>query len=231
MTDSPEPGGLAPPPVAPAAPELRGRPRIRQDEEILVAALRAFAAAGYDAMSVRSLNAELGLSHGTINQRFRSKQRLYFAAIDHGFATFLASIDHHRAQRPPATDDLEELREIIRAFLVAAADRPELGRLMNQEGLHHSERLDYIMQTFFAPVFEGIAALLARLIESGRIHPVPARMLFFLVAHGAEAPYTLTALSAEFDGADGPLDALGHADAVTDLLIRGVSTAAPAGRP
>ena len=53
--------------------ETRGRPRIRQDDEILDAALRAFASQGYDAMSLRSLNAELGLSHGTISQRFGTK--------------------------------------------------------------------------------------------------------------------------------------------------------------
>jgi AcrR family transcriptional regulator len=91
--------------------EPRGRPRIRQDEEILGAALRAFAAHGFESMSLRSLNTELGLSHGTINQRFRSKKRLYYAAIDHGFATFLAEIAAERAQRPAARTEHDELQE------------------------------------------------------------------------------------------------------------------------
>ncbi len=202
--------------------EPRGRPRIRQDEEILVAALRAFAAHGYDSMSLRSLNTELGLSHGTINQRFRSKKQLYFAAIDHGFATFLAEIAQERAQRPAGRNELDELRESIRAFLVAAARRPELGRLMNQEGLHASDRLAYIVRTFLIPVFGPVGETLRRLAAAGRIHPVSSRMLFFLVAHGAEAPYTLTALSRAFDAADGPLDEGAHAEAVTDLILRGL---------
>ena len=53
------------------------------------AALESFAAQGYDAMSLRSLNAQLGLSHGTISQRFGTKERLYFAAVDLGFTSFL----------------------------------------------------------------------------------------------------------------------------------------------
>lgn len=202
--------------------EPRGRPRIRQDEEILVAALRAFAAHGFESMSLRSLNTELGLSHGTINQRFRSKKRLYFAAIDHGFATFLAEIAAERAERPAARNELDELQELIRAFLIAAARRPELGRLMNQEGLHASERLDYIVRTFLIPAFGPVSDLLARLAAAGRIHPVSSRMLFFLVAHGAEAPYTLTALSSAFDERDGLLDEVAHADAVTDVIMRGL---------
>ena len=206
--------------------ETRGRPRIRQDDEILDAALRAFAAQGYDAMSLRSLNAELGLSHGTISQRFGTKERLYFAAIDRGFATFLEDIDARRrhllsAVDPP--DDLAELRAMIRAFLGAAARRPELGRLMNQEGLQPTIRLRYIVDTVMAPMLVGLGALLVRLRNAGAVRPVSARGLFFLVGHGAEAPYTLTALSESFDDADGPLDPERHADDMTDLLMRGIT--------
>jgi len=208
--------------AAPKQAEARGRPRICQDDEILAAALRAFAAHGYDAMSVRALNSELGLSHGTINQRFRSKHQLYLAAIDHGFSEFLADIGRERAKRPTGGDDLDVLRESIRAFLIAASRRPELGRLMNQEGLHETDRLDYIVRTVIVPAFGPAVVTLRRLAEAGRIHPVSARMLFFLVAHGAEAPYTLAALSGAFDDMDGRLDAAAHADAATELIMRGM---------
>ena len=225
----------APPVVVAPTVETRGRPRIRQDEEILGAALEAFAAQGYDAMSLRSLNAHLGLSHGTISQRFGTKERLYFAAIDLGFATFIADIDRRRqhllaAADPP--DDLAELRATIRAFLGAALERPELGRLMNQEGLQPTVRLRYIVDSVMVPLMGVVGELLDRLRTTGRIRPVTARGLFFLVGHGAEAPYTLTALSEAFDGIDGPLDPERHADDMTDLLMRGITVEgadAPAG--
>ena len=62
-----------------------------------------------------------------------------------------------------------------------------------------------------------------RLRDVGRIRPVTTRALFFLVAHGAEAPYTLTALSEAFDVLDGPLDPERHADDMTDLIMRGIA--------
>jgi len=209
-------------------PETRGRPRIRQDDEILDAALRAFASQGYDAMSLRSLNAELGLSHGTISQRFGTKERLYYAAIDRGFTTFFDDIDRRRTQALATAaargevDDLDDLRATIRSFLGAALLRPELGRLMNQEGLNHSPRLEYIEANVLVPLFGDVGAVLDRLRTSGRVRPVTTRALFFLVAHGAEAPYTLSALSEVFDVVDGPLDPDRHADDVTDLIIRGI---------
>jgi hypothetical protein len=54
---------------------------------------------------------------------------------------------------------------------------------------------------------------------------VTSRALFFLVAHGAEAPYTLRALSEAFDTLDGPLDPERHADDVTELIMRGILVA------
>ena len=69
-----------------------GRPRIRSDEEILHAALEAFAASGYEGMSVRTLSADLGLSHETVNRRFGSKKDLYFAALDYGFTSLFDAI-------------------------------------------------------------------------------------------------------------------------------------------
>ncbi len=212
-------------------PETRGRPRIREDDEILDAALRAFASQGYDAMSLRSLNAELGLSHGTISQRFGTKERLYYAAIDRGFTTFFEDIARRRAGALGAdadsgdVDDLDELRVTIRSFLGAALLRPELGRLMNQEGLNHSPRLVYIVDNVLVHLFATVGTVLDRLRASGRIRPVSARALFFLVAHGAEAPYTLRALSEAFDVVDGPLDPERHADDMTELIMRGILVA------
>ncbi len=51
-------------------------------DEILGAALRAFATHGYEGVSVRTLNRELGVSHSLINGRFGSKEDLWYATVD-----------------------------------------------------------------------------------------------------------------------------------------------------
>ena len=74
-------------------PGRRGRPRLVDDDALLGAALHAFAANGFDAMSVRSLNAELGLSHAAVSQRFGTKEELFAAAVGHGLDLLLSDID------------------------------------------------------------------------------------------------------------------------------------------
>lgn len=200
----------------------RGRPPIRTDEEILRAALRAFAAVGFEAMSVRALNAELGLSHETISQRLGSKQALYLAAADFGIAEFFATIAEARATEPDDLDDIDELRATIRSFLAAASQHPEIGRLVNQEGLEANERLDHLVANAFEPGAQVLVALIERLVDRGEIRPTTARELFFL-GQAAAAPFNLPQLSAAFDAIDGPLDPEAHIDRMTDVIMRGIS--------
>ena len=207
--------------------ETRGRPRIRDDDDILRAALQAFAEHGYDGMSLRTLNAEMGLSRGTINQRFGSKEQLWYAAVDHEFGRLTDDLGAELQQRPVPDDDLSRLREGIRAFLIASARRPELVRLMNQEGLHSTSRLDYIMTSFTLPTLTPAWQALNRLADAGMVRRVPARTLLFLIAHGAAAPFTLGPLSDRFDPVDGPLDLVDHIETVTDIIVSGLRIARP----
>ena len=71
-----------------AGPKARGRPKAADTmpgEEILAVALRTFATHGYDGVSLRTINRELGVSHNLIYQRFGTKEELWKAAVDYGF--------------------------------------------------------------------------------------------------------------------------------------------------
>lgn len=198
-----------------------GRPAIRTDAEILEAALAAFAASGFDSMSVRGLNATLGLSHETIGQRFGSKRALYFAALDHGFADYFVVAAEERSMFPPDLDDLDELRATLVVFVRAAGRRPLLGQVINHESVHAGERLDYIFERALAPSMRMVAEVVERLVERGEIQPTSARELFFVGQAGA-APFALSAMSAAFDRIDGPLDAELYVQRFTDFVIRGL---------
>jgi len=124
-------------------------------------------------------------------------------------------------------DDLSRVREGIRAFLIASVRRPELVRLMNQEGLYSTSRLDYIMTSFTLPTLTPVWQGLNRLADAGVVRRVPARTLLFLIAHGAAAPFTLGPLSDRFDPVDGPLDPVDHIELATDIIVSGLRTPQP----
>jgi AcrR family transcriptional regulator len=209
-----------------AAPQRRsrGRPRIEESpaslDEIFEVALRAFATQGYDGVVLRTLNRELGGSHNLLNGRFGSKEALWYATVDWAFQPLVMRLA--TAFDPTLTDPLEQLRIIMRTFLLYSAERPELNGLMNIEGRQDTERLAYVYDTYIGPSLAPVDRLLKFLADSGRIRPVSLRTLHFLLAHGAAAPYTLDALARHLGDVD-PLDPAeieAHADLAADLLIR-----------
>jgi AcrR family transcriptional regulator len=209
--------------AAPPIKRGRGRPRIHEDDVLLEAAFKAFAADGYEGMSVRTVATGLGLSHGALNRRFGSKWEIFQAAITHGFATMLAAMESERNMRPVPADDLAEVRETIRSFMVVNEHRPEFCQLMNMEGLRRTPQLEVIMTASLDALVPHFSALLGRLETAGAIYPITIRALFFLVAHGAESAFSLMGISSYFDDLDGPLDAQAHIEAMTDLIMRGIT--------
>jgi AcrR family transcriptional regulator len=202
----------------PRAP--RGRPKLQSDEDLLRKVVAAFAAQGYEAVSLRSLSQELGLSHSALGQRFGTKDALFRTAVDAEFTRFLRELAVVRATWSSALCEVEEFAVLLFCFLTTSAKFPALGQLMNQVGAEPSARLDYIVATVVQPQLRVFGDLVDRLSENGTIYPVTTRAMFFLVAHGAEAPFTLTALSANFDDRDGQLRVDAHVLDMVQLLLR-----------
>jgi AcrR family transcriptional regulator len=208
-----------------------GRPRAQDApatlEQILDAAFRAFATYGYDGVAVRTLNRELGVSHNLIHQRFGSKRGLWYAAVDRAFSQQVAKLA--TAFDPTLSDPLDQLNHAIRSFVHYSAEHPELLGLMNIEARVESERLDHIYDNYVAPALAPLGRLLDHLHREGRIRAISLQALFFLIAHGAAAPFTLVALARHFEERD-PLDPdqiAEHAALTADVIANGLRLDAP----
>jgi AcrR family transcriptional regulator len=219
--------------TTPTSTRPRGRPKAkdapRSTEEILAAALGAFSTHGYDGVSVNALSRDLGVSHNLLHQRFGSKEGLWRASVDWGFGGMAVALAS--AFDPTVTDPLDQLRLVIRRFLEYSVARPELVAMMNIEGRAETERLEYIYDHYIGPPIAPVARLLAHLVAAGRIREVSPRMFHFLLAHGAGAPFTLTALARRLDPSD-PLDpaqVAAYIEQVTEILVSGL-VATPTGR-
>jgi AcrR family transcriptional regulator len=198
-----------------------GRHRIVSDEEILRAAFLAYAHDGYEAMSVRRLNSDLGLSHETVRQRFGSKLELFFAALEYGIKDFFELLLVERSKLPDSCSDIDELRALVASFMWTAYQRPDLGRLVNQEGAIEGVRVEHIFATGFEPLGAMVTDLLHRLVEEGVIYPTTVRDLFFTLQAGL-SPFLLGAMSRAFDPSSGPLDPDEHIKGYIDFVTRGL---------
>jgi TetR/AcrR family transcriptional regulator len=206
----------------------RGRPKGEESlpvDVILAVALKQFATLGYEGASLRTINRELGVSHNLIYQRFGTKEDLWRAAVDYGFGGLINEL--HAAFDPTVSEPLEQLRLVIRQFLIYSAAHPELLALMNNEGRQDTERLRYIYKAYTEPSQVPIVRLLRHLAEEGTIRPISHRAFFFLVTHGGAAPFTLAPLATLLDATptNDPAGIEQQADLVSTVIIEGLRLA------
>ncbi len=209
-----------------------GRPRTGDAlslDDILLAALRAFAERGYDGMSVREVNAQLGVSHNLVSERIGRKEDLWRAVVDRfvGESTESIIAMARAATTAPgaaAADRLAALRAVWIEMIVANARRPELLRMMMVEASTAGPRLDELYERFVRPTAEAIGLLYGSLVDDGVLRALPAASMFFLLAHGATGPASHAPLAAKLGVPDAtdPAWVLRHATAVVDVLLAGL---------
>ena len=132
------------------ATRTRGRPaqggeEVVSDEALLDATLKAFGENGFEGASVREIARSLGVSHNLIPQRFGSKERLWYTAIDHGFGRLQG--DLMREADSLGDDKLMVLRGIVVFFIETNARHPFLLQIINHEASRPGPRLDYLFDT------------------------------------------------------------------------------------
>jgi AcrR family transcriptional regulator len=212
----------------------RGRPPagsapVVDEGELLDLALAAFADLGYEGASVRDLCRRLGVSHNLIHQRFGSKERLWYAAVDHGFGLLTVALAEAAQDAPDA--DLARLRAVLVRFVEVTAASPALLRVLNQEATGPSPRLDYVFDRYVGPANELVASVLRRLEADGRVRHVDPAPFHFLMANGVAGPLVYPALAARFGRTvdlTHPPAVRRYAEAVVDVLVDGLQADAGA---
>ena len=188
---------------------------------MLAAALHAFAVHGYSGVSVRTLNKELGVSHNLLHQRFGSKQAVWYAAVDWGFGGL---VDVLVAGDDPAKDPLDRLHGFVRAFVAFSGRNTDLFRLVSIEAAESTERLEYIARTYVEPVAAWFSPVVDELVAAGRVRPVPAELLHYMITSGGGAMFGNAGMTRYLFG-DGPLDPDRidyYANEVADFIIGGM---------
>jgi len=194
------------------------------DATLLEAALVMFAARGFEATSVREIARSQGVSHNFIPQRFGSKERLWYAAVDHGFERVAA--DLAAVPLDPEADDVERLREVVVEFVVSMGSRPALLQIISQEATTPGARLEYLFDHYIEPVRRLGDAVLAPLGAEGRLRSMSVSLMYFMMTHGAGGAFALPALAELFGDAVDPTDADAvrrHAEEAVDVLFHGLA--------
>ena len=203
------------------APDCKRQSRDAQSTKLKLinAALNAFTTQGYDASSTRGIENAAGIKRGLINYHFGSKAALWKASADH----LMSITEQDLGAAVKEVENLEEsqrLRAFVRAYVTFCADRPELNRLMIQEGMTADWRLEWLLDRSVRPWYRQVCKVFKHAKTLG-LAPQMDPHHFYYVLTGAATLIFSNAAEAEALSGRNPLDSVAvaaHAEAVADLF-------------
>jgi AcrR family transcriptional regulator len=187
---------------------------------LLDAALREFAAHGFEGASTRAIATAAGTHQPQINYHFESKDELWKAAVDHLFDRLDRAVSEQLSETGPGWDSRDGFAANVRAFVRAAAGLPELNRIMVQEATIDSQRLHWIVERHTRPRFELVTEQWRRLREEGLVADIDEVVLYYSLVGAASLAY-VNAPEARLLGHDTLTDTFieAHADALVTMFL------------
>jgi TetR/AcrR family transcriptional regulator len=155
---------------------LDGRSRI------LAAALQIFAISGFEGSSLRQIAQHAGVQHQLVVYHFRTKDALWREVVSSIFEeSWREQGLSYWAEKVRIQGAVNALHEMLRAFALFTAKRPELHRLLSFEGQADSERLDWLIETYMRPHYEISTAAIRAAQKTGMARPGDPGRLHYAV--------------------------------------------------
>ena len=149
---------------------------------ILAAALQVFATSGFEGSSLRQIAAHAGVQHQLVVYHFKTKDALWREVVTSIFEeSWREQGLSYWAERVRIEGAATALREMLRAFALFTAKRPELHRLLSFEGQADSERLDWLIETYIRPLYEISTAAIRAAQKAGMARPGDPGRLHYAV--------------------------------------------------
>ena len=149
-------------------------------QKLLDAAIEAFSENGFKGTSTRDIAERAGVHHPLITYHFKNKDRLWRAAADKIFRDFsrslIASLQDHQDESPK-----QRMASMIRAYVYYARSQPALHKVMVQEASYPNPRLDWLIETHLAPLFDATFVMLEELQRAGVAVQGNPKLLFNMI--------------------------------------------------
>jgi len=185
-------------------------------EKLLAAGIHLFSQQGYEATSTRQIEAHAKVQRNLMSYHFGSKQAFWKACLER----LSERLQERLAPALAQSKDIEpgeRIRFLIRRFVRASAEVPEVNRIMFDEGKCQSWRLKWLVDHFSGAFF----ARVAELFDDGRkrnvIPDMPLIQFYYLLVSSG-AVFSMAAECELLTGQNTLDDAV--VDAQADTLAR-----------
>ncbi len=187
-------------------------------DRLLDAALVEFSKNGFEAASTRTIASLARCHQPQINYHFASKEALWEAAVGRLFD----ELAHEVAFLDRIDDPVQRFEAMIRRFVLFAARRPELNRIMVAESMTDGPRLRWLVDNYAHAAYQRVLTDWRLVKAAGHGADVDERLVYHLFV-GASS--LLWANAPEAQLLDPSLIATdesvlhAHADAVVSFLL------------
>ncbi|MCE2889920.1 MAG: TetR/AcrR family transcriptional regulator [Hyphomonadaceae bacterium] len=192
-------------------------------DDILKAALRCFSLQGFDGTSIADIARAAKAGHPLVHYHFKSKDDLWRSAVDFAFKDLVIA---YRAVSAATTslDPIQALKIMVRSFVQFCGQCPQHVGLMMMESTAQSDRFDWLVENYLAPLHKDVDALLERAKADGLIRDIPLVNLSSMFVGSAVHFVHSSALIKKLYGVDTrQSQEIGvHADWLIDVLFQGI---------
>ena len=178
--------------LAPKRPQQRS---LDTRDRLVEAALQVFASHGFEGATTREIARRAGVALAALPYHFTTKEALWKAAADRIFGR-LNETFRRRFEGLEGVDTPTRLRLVLRDFVRFQAAHPELHRLMIQEGIARSPRLEWLVETHIRPIFDTVRGMVEAAQRAGMAPLGRPEHLHYMLIGAASSVY---ALAAEFE--------------------------------
>ena len=157
--------------------EFKGQIRQSNEAQILVAAERIFAGAGFSGATMAAIAEASGLPKANLHYYFGSKQDLYRAVLAGTLKDWLLPTHGITADADPKV----AIEHYIRAKMALSAKRPHASKVFANELLHGAPVVKALLADELRQMVLAKAAVIDGWVQAGRMARVDSIHLFFTI--------------------------------------------------
>ncbi len=187
-------------------------------EKLLEAGIYLFSQQGYDGTSTRQIEARAEVQRNLMTYHFGSKEEFWKACVAQLYGR-MRSILGPAIVQSKDIEPGERVRFLIRRYVRASAEVPEIARIMFDEGRCNGWRLKWLVENYSGAFFETVSTLFA---DGRKRHVVPDIPLthFYYLLVGSASMFSMTAECELLTGQNATDEAMvdAHAETMARLL-------------
>ena len=204
----------------------RGRPSIAtktNQDELLKAALKAFALSSFDGTNVKQLGQEAGIAPSLFYYHFKDKVGLWQAALQ------LVARQLEEAMKPvelgdPSVHPIVFLKKWMSAYIYFSAKHPEFHQVISYEMANPSPRADWLLEHILQPLHTNLQVQITALQTAGLIKKMPIANFVSIVIGAANIFFIQGYQMKKLYGVDVFEEAAisEHIETVIELFLNGI---------